>query len=319
MNDQKSNWVGDGSPLYSQDISGAHQVGDRREQVRFDGEPLRRLPDWGRAVRFDGVQVELFPPVTDEIAFQITDYSLFSPYARASVDISLENGPTRRLSCPAGSVFFAPPETLVRARMNTPVEFLVMAMTPDRIQAAFDRAAQGRPWAPEVLVNFVDPGCAALQLEIRRSLLSDPLIAPAYLSSIVDAALARIGCQFAEIPVGGDAKETLPPGLLRRIVQQIEADLPKRITVEELAETARLSRSHFSRAFQAATGEPPQEFIISRRLCRARDLLAATDRSIAAIAVDTGFSSHAHLTTAFKKRIGVTPARYRQSFGRHAR
>lgn len=98
------------------------------------------------------------------------------------------------------------------------------------------------------------------------------------------------------------------------LVRQIEADLGERITVEYLANSAGFSRSHFSRAFQAATGEPPQEFIVGRRLCRARDLLSGTGHSIADVAAETGFTSHAHLSTAFKKRLGVSPAKYRKPF-----
>ena len=126
--------------------------------------------------------------------------------------------------------------------------------------------------------------------------------------------MARIGCYFTGTSLPAQPKEALAPGTLRRITQRIEEDLARKLTVEELAREAGLSRSHFSRVFQAATGQTPQEFIIYRRVCRARDLLAQDDRSIAEIAAATGFSSQAHLSTAFKKRLGLTPARYRDAF-----
>ena len=84
--------------------------------------------------------------------------------------------------------------------------------------------------------------------------------------------------------------------------------------MNELADVAGLSRSHFSRAFQAATGESPQEFIIGRRISRARELLTDERHTIAEVAAAAGFSSQAHLSSAFKKRLGVTPSRYRASF-----
>lgn len=131
---------------------------------------------------------------------------------------------------------------------------------------------------------------------------------------LADAMMARIGCYFTGTSLPAQPKEALAPGTLRRITQRIEEDLARKLTVEELAREAGLSRSHFSRAFQAATGQTPQEFIIYRRVCRARDLLAQDDRSIAEIAAATGFSSQAHLSTAFRKRLDLTPARYRDAF-----
>jgi AraC family transcriptional regulator len=75
---------------------------------------------------------------------------------------------------------------------------------------------------------------------------------------------------------------------------------------------AGLSRSYFSRAFQAATGESPHQFILARRLAAARKRLDADTGDLALIAVQTGFSSHAHLTTAFGQAFGMTPRAYRR-------
>ncbi|MEM1045278.1 MAG: AraC family transcriptional regulator [Pseudomonadota bacterium] len=282
--------------------------------IAFNGEPATRLPGWAQPIRTDGIWFELYPPADFEIAYKIPEYCVFSTYARAVVSTSINDGPVSRVSFTAGSAFFAPPNTVVRARMETPVEFLVVAAPPEIAEPLFDRAAHGRILAPEPILNFADPGFAALQLEVRRSLLGDPLIEPGYLASLGQSILSRVGCFIATADARPDAKESLPPGLLKRLVQQIEADLGERISVKDLARSAGLSRSHFSRAFQAVTGNSPQEFIILRRLCRARDLLAQSDRSIAEIAAETGFASHAHLSTLFKKRLGVGPAAYRKSF-----
>ncbi len=282
--------------------------------IPFNGEPVTSLPGWAQPIRTGGFWFELFPPADFEIAYKISEYCVFSTYARAVVSTSINDGPVNRVPFTAGSAFFAPPSTLVRARMETPVEFLVVTAPPDIAEPIFERAAHGRILAPEPILNFADPGFSALQLEVRRSLLGDPLIEPAYLASLGQSMLSRVGCFIATADARTGAKETLPPGLLKRLVKQIEADLGERITVEDLARSAGLSRSHFSRAFQAATGHPPQDFIIVRRLCRARDLLAETDRPIADIAAETGFTSHAHLSTLFKKRLGVSPAAYRKSF-----
>lgn len=282
--------------------------------VPFGGPPTADLPEWGGVARAPGLKFILHPPLHFEIAYRIPEYLIFTPYARAVVDVSVKDGPVRQQAWPAGSAFIVPPETTIRARMADPVEFLCIAVEETRANSVFERTARGRPWAPELIADFSDPGFTALQLEIRRSLLGDPLVEPTYLEALADGILARIGCLLAGSNIGTRTKEAISPSTLRRIVEHIEAHLGEKLVVEELARAAGLSRSHFTRAFQSAAGESPQEYIIGRRLCRARDLLSDTDRGIAQIAVTTGFSSQAHLSSTFKKRLGVTPARYREAF-----
>ena len=280
----------------------------------FMGVSVQDSPDWADRIVADNVCFRLYPPVEFEVAYRVRDYVIFTPFARAILDLAVNEGPMRRVAVAAGGALFIPPETQVRARMSAAVEFLVLDVPSARAEPVLDAAADGRIWAPRVLEAFTDPGFAAIQQEIRRTLMGDALVNPAYLAALGDALMARVGCDLAGVEPDAHTRENLSPGVLRRIVTQIEHALDQRITVEDLARDAGLSRSHFSRAFQASTGEPPQEFIIGRRLCRARDMLKDSDRSIADIAVQTGFSSHAHLTTAFKKRLGVTPVRYRASF-----
>lgn len=55
------------------------------------------------------------------------------------------------------------------------------------------------------------------------------------------------------------------------------------------------------------------QYIIAQRLRRARWLLMHTRNDITTIALETGFASHSHLTTAFKQHTGLTPLAFRQS------
>ncbi|MEL7043332.1 MAG: AraC family transcriptional regulator [Pseudomonadota bacterium] len=277
-------------------------------------DPVDALPAWTETVHADGYKIRLYPPADFELPFKLKTYMIFSPYARATLEASIEDEPSRRASYAPGSIFFAPPGVTIRAKLLNPIEFLVISADPEQVEPFFDRVAGGQSWTPQVLENFVEPGFGALHLELRRALLNDSLREPAYLASVANAMFARIGCKLAGTAIRSEAKEALSPGMLRRLVEYVETNIAKRVSVEELAELAGFSRSHFSRAFQSGTGEAPQEFIIGRRISRARDLLVETDNSIAEIAARTGFTSHAHLSAAFKKRLGVSPAAYRKSF-----
>ena len=76
--------------------------------------------------------------------------------------------------------------------------------------------------------------------------------------------------------------------------------------------SAALSPYHFARAFKTSVGMTPRAFVEQRRIERAKQLLTESDRSIASIAVDTGFGTQSRLTFVFKRQVGFTPAVYRR-------
>ena len=79
-----------------------------------------------------------------------------------------------------------------------------------------------------------------------------------------------------------------------------------------MAAAAHLSVYHFARQFRAATGMPPHQYVIARRVERAKQLLqAATELSLADVAAHAGFSDQSQFTHHFKRLVGVTPGQFR--------
>jgi AraC family transcriptional regulator len=104
----------------------------------------------------------------------------------------------------------------------------------------------------------------------------------------------------------------LPRGRLRAVVEYIEEHLDTSPTLEQIATVARLSPYHFARQFKAATGLPPHQYVIARRVERAKQLLqAGTDPSLAEVAAHAGFSDQSHFCRHFKRLVGVTPRQFR--------
>src|SRR6476659_5088276 len=87
-----------------------------------------------------------------------------------------------------------------------------------------------------------------------------------------------------------------------------------RLTVEDMARSAGLSRAHFSREFKDAFGSAPHAYLLTRRLERAAALLRVTDRSVVEICMDVGLQSVGSFTTSFKRMFGKTPTAYRAAF-----
>ena len=86
------------------------------------------------------------------------------------------------------------------------------------------------------------------------------------------------------------------------------------LTVTDLASAAGLSKAHFSREFSRAFGEPPHQYLLTRRLERAAALLRNTDRPVTEICFAVGLSSLGSFTTSFRRVYGTTPQAYRSSF-----
>jgi AraC-like DNA-binding protein len=86
------------------------------------------------------------------------------------------------------------------------------------------------------------------------------------------------------------------------------------LEVATLADAAHLSPAHFSREFRRAFGEPPHQYLLTRRMERAAALLRSTDRSVADICLTVGLRSIGSFTTSFGRTFGLSPTAYRATF-----
>jgi transcriptional regulator GlxA family with amidase domain len=91
-----------------------------------------------------------------------------------------------------------------------------------------------------------------------------------------------------------------------------DAHYDKPLDLAELARAAHVSERHFSRSFRRAYGETPYQYLLSRRLERARHLLRTTDMQVGEICLEVGFASVGSFTTTFRRHVGITPMDYRR-------
>jgi AraC family transcriptional regulator len=102
-----------------------------------------------------------------------------------------------------------------------------------------------------------------------------------------------------------------PPGWLMRVREQLHASFVDTPTFESLAQVAGVHPVHLSRAFRAAYGSTPGDYLRAVRIDHAKRLLTQPGLPIAQVAAAIGFCDQSHLTRTFRRATGMTPAAYR--------
>lgn len=295
-------------------ISGIDVAEDRF--VSVNGPPLTKLPGWGMLLETPEVEYHLHPAIAYEVHYKVPIYVLIHAFNGAEGRFTTDIGPVNPWRIDQRTTCIVPPNEQVKVIQQTPLEFLALGIDPARV----DRIAKavGPDWGGlDALFKTIDPALSALCTEMRRAMIAEHMGVGDYLDSLTDAVLTRlIGWHLAAPSEQPEGPEMLAPAVARRVGQRIEDSLDGPIRVADLAEAAGLSRAHFTRAFARNFGAPPRDYILSRRIARARTMLTDTDLSASQIAMRCGFANPSHLTTSFRQEIGLTPTAYRRALAR---
>ncbi len=100
--------------------------------------------------------------------------------------------------------------------------------------------------------------------------------------------------------------------LVGRAKVYIDAHLSEDITRESIAAHVALSENYLSKIFKKETGFSISDYVLMRRMSRAKTLLIETARPVGEIALETGYSNSAYFIKMFKREVGKTPNEYRK-------
>jgi AraC family transcriptional regulator len=190
-------------------------------------------------------------------------------------------------------------------------EYLVLTVAQETFARLSPQIANGRL---AQFTNVGDPLFTPLAIGLRRATILSAT-QPLAIEALAAAAIERVSILLDARSPRAKLERRMTPWRLKRILDHFEARLAEEIHLADLASDVGLSESYLARTFRAATGTTLHAALIERRVARARRLIEAASRRgaparLADIAAATGFSSHAHMTTAFRRVLGNTPSEW---------
>lgn len=105
---------------------------------------------------------------------------------------------------------------------------------------------------------------------------------------------------------------------LAGVIEYIRQNITTKLSIDELANKACLSRAQFFRSFQRELGETPVQFINRERLALAKRYLLMHQRTVTQACYDSGFTNLNYFSRTFKKHEGVTPSAWKARGGKLA-
>jgi AraC-like DNA-binding protein len=119
-----------------------------------------------------------------------------------------------------------------------------------------------------------------------------------------------------KLPVGDKETTATAPEVLERLNRARNFidrcyDLP--LNLDEISSQACFSRYHFLRLFRQAFNKTPHQYLIDRRIERAKELLTANDLRVTDVCLEVGFQSLGSFSSLFHKSVGHPPITFRET------
>jgi len=208
-----------------------------------------------------------------------------------------------------GDIAIIPAEISHRCNWNTSVQFAILAIEPALLsQVAQDLVDRDRI---ELIPHFMTEQdlliqgiFSVLKEEVEFGKMGGHLLVDS-LKTTLAIHLLRKYCTTQ--PKLSSYAGGLSQFKLQQVREYIHEHLHQDLKLIDLAAIAQMSPYHFLRLFKQSLGVTPHQFILQRRIEKAKYLLQHSELSLAAIATEVGFCDQSHLTRYFKRMVGMTP------------
>lgn len=175
-------------------------------------------------------------------------------------------------------------------------------------------------WTPELRDRWLNRSASTFradrdkQIELLMLALHDECSQGSPMGSLYAESLSMaLICRLAGLRAqSGEGRKNAPVfslALRTRVLDYINANLDTDLTIKVLAKLIPCSPNHFAAMFKATFSATVHQFVVAQRIKRARALLDLR-RHPSLVAIECGFSSQSHFTSAFRQAMGCTPGKY---------
>jgi AraC family transcriptional regulator len=252
-------------------------------------------------------QPTMSAPPEEAVTFQVA----LSPMAAGEIWI---DGRHSKLPAAApGDTFVFDLSTNPIARLTPPYDFVRFYLPVATLgQLAYQRGLRPVRGVRTTSLGVQDPVMLGLALSVLPTLEDPDECSTLFLDSVALAFSAHVMHSYRDAVEDTDTVKTrLAPWQLRRATAFIEANLDGDPSIAVLAAECRLSASHFARAFRHSTGMPPHQWLMKRRIERAKELLLDGKSELVQVALACGFVDQSHFTRVFARFEGRSPGKWR--------
>jgi AraC family transcriptional regulator len=212
----------------------------------------------------------------------------------------------------AGMLDFLPRGTLleeIRWR-GQPSECLSVQLDPGVVRRLLGTQAELAPDALRIAVT--DAHIVDLVARLREQAATGMPLGSLYAEALALTLATYVYGKYSLRPAPPSGAQSLSPAQSAELTAYVEDHLSDNLSLFDLSRLVGYSPDHFARLFKRSFGVSPYQYVLARRVERAKLLLRGRGCSIAEVAMLCGFASQAHLHSAFKARTGATPGTFRR-------
>jgi AraC family transcriptional regulator len=263
----------------------------------------------------------LYAAILEEGPFQATEAAIHNPSLiyhltrPTEVTRKIEGAPQESALIGPRRICLTPGTATTSWRHNGHPEILQVYLRQSIFESAVAEMYGCDPSKSEIVPRFaiLDPLLEQLAIAITTALRDGTAEDGLYVDTLAQMMAVHLARRHSS------RSRSMPPAVqkisgwrMRRLLEYIEAHLEGDLSLEAMAAEVKVSPLYLARSFKAAIGQSPHQYVLSRRLERAKELLRGTDAPIVEVALSAGFSSQSHLSNWFVRQVGVSPAIYRR-------
>ncbi|GGH35017.1 helix-turn-helix domain-containing protein [Paenibacillus segetis] len=157
-----------------------------------------------------------------------------------------------------------------------------------------------------------DPKLLQLGLWMLEELQNEGRQGQIYIDSLSNMLSVHLLSHYAQVSRGAVVSRITTNQEIYQTIEYMRENLDEELSIQELADRANLSLSHYIRLFKQQTGHTPHHYLIRLRIERSKSLICQGEYGLREIADQAGFADQGHFTRMFKRLTGMTPKQYTQ-------